>query len=133
MENRHGLIVDAMATQADGYAERDAGLLLLDAQRRRGRLAARWSCGADRAYDQPDFVGTVRGMGGAAHVSQNLRRAEDRRLDAEGEAPRPAERRVALRLRERGVQPGAVQNAAGPAGVTAIETDTGPARAGGIA
>ena len=27
MENRHGLIVDAMVTQADGTAERDAGLL----------------------------------------------------------------------------------------------------------
>ena len=29
MENRHGLIVDAMATQADGTAEREAALLLL--------------------------------------------------------------------------------------------------------
>src|SRR5262245_804986 len=29
IENRHGLIVDAMATQADGRAERDAGLLML--------------------------------------------------------------------------------------------------------
>ena len=29
MENRHGLIVDAMATQADGTAERDAALLML--------------------------------------------------------------------------------------------------------
>jgi transposase len=29
IENRHGLIVDAMATEADGRAERDAGLLML--------------------------------------------------------------------------------------------------------
>jgi transposase len=37
IENRHGLIVDAMATQADGRAERDAGLLMMHAQwKRRG-------------------------------------------------------------------------------------------------
>jgi hypothetical protein len=35
IENRHGLIVDAMATEADGRAERDAGLLLLHAQWKR--------------------------------------------------------------------------------------------------
>ena len=35
MENRHGLIVDAMATTADGTAERDAAMLLLDQQPRR--------------------------------------------------------------------------------------------------
>jgi transposase len=31
IENRHGLIVEAMATQADGRAERDAGLLMMHA------------------------------------------------------------------------------------------------------
>jgi transposase len=31
-QNRHGLIADAMANQADGHAERDAGLLMLHAQ-----------------------------------------------------------------------------------------------------
>ena len=29
IENRHGLIADAMATPADGYAERDAAVLML--------------------------------------------------------------------------------------------------------
>ena len=32
IENRHGLIADARATQADGYAEREAGLWMLHAQ-----------------------------------------------------------------------------------------------------
>ncbi len=32
IENRHGLIADAMATTADGTAEREAGLLMLHAQ-----------------------------------------------------------------------------------------------------
>ena len=41
IENRHGLIVDAMATTADGCAERDAALLMLhDRVKRRGSTAA---------------------------------------------------------------------------------------------
>ena len=32
IENRYGLIADAMATHADGYAEREAGLLMLHEQ-----------------------------------------------------------------------------------------------------
>jgi hypothetical protein len=35
IENRHGLIADAMATQADGHAERDAEVLMLQAQWKR--------------------------------------------------------------------------------------------------
>src|SRR5437016_3135676 len=58
MENRHGLIVDAMVTQADGTAERDAGLLMVY---RKWRKQRRWgpcapmSVGADKAYDTRDF------------------------------------------------------------------------------
>jgi transposase len=37
VENRNGLIVDAMATQAGGYAERDAALLMVHERWRRGR------------------------------------------------------------------------------------------------
>jgi hypothetical protein len=32
IENRHGLIADAMATVADGYAEREAATLMMAAQ-----------------------------------------------------------------------------------------------------
>ena len=48
IENRHGLIVDAMATQADGTAERDAAMLMLHARAARPR---RRTVGADKAYD----------------------------------------------------------------------------------
>src|SRR5690242_15557586 len=54
MENRHGLIVDALVTQAAGTAERDAGLLMVY---RKWRKQRRWgpratmSVGADKAYD----------------------------------------------------------------------------------
>src|SRR5262245_46644801 len=62
IENRHGLIVDAMATEADGHAERDAGVLMLHAQRKRmpGR---RRTVGADKAYDVREFIDVTRELG----------------------------------------------------------------------
>ncbi len=69
VENRNGLIAAAMTTQADGLAERDAALLLLDDIRtRRGR---RITVGADKAYDTKDFVSTLRELRVTPHVSQN--------------------------------------------------------------
>ena len=52
MENRNGLIVNAMVTQADGTAERDAALLMLYQQwrsRRQRRRTAPMTVGADKA------------------------------------------------------------------------------------
>jgi transposase len=69
VENRNGLVVAAMATQADGTAERDAGLLLVaELTKRRKR---RITLGADKAYDAKDFVDTVRQLGATPHVMQN--------------------------------------------------------------
>ena len=80
VENRHGLIAAAMTTQADGMAERDAALLLLnDLRQPRGR---RITVGADKAYDAKDFVSTIRTLGVTPHVTQNTgnrRSAIDRR------------------------------------------------------
>lgn len=70
VENRNGLIAGAMATQADGYAERDAALLLVDETIQNGRKK-RITVGADKAYDTKDFVSTVRELGAVVHVSQN--------------------------------------------------------------
>ncbi len=77
IENRHGLIVDAMATQADGYAERDAGLLMLHAQWKRAP-GRRRTVGADKGYDVRDFVDTTRALGATPHVTQNLTRRGQR-------------------------------------------------------
>src|ERR1700682_383351 len=53
VENRNGLIAAAMVTHADGYAERDAALLLLhEKQKHRSR---RITVGADKAYDTKDL------------------------------------------------------------------------------
>jgi len=43
VENRHGFIVDAMLTQADGTAEADAAILMADAMRKKGMgIVSRW-------------------------------------------------------------------------------------------
>jgi hypothetical protein len=84
MENRNGMIVDAMVTQADGTAERDAALLMLYRKwrnrRQRGKRGAR-SVGADKAYDTSDFVATVREMGIRPHVAQNTKRTGGSAID----------------------------------------------------
>ena len=69
VENRNGLIAAAMATQADGYAEREAALLLLDAKQKGS--SRRITVGADKAYDTKDFVTASRALNVTAHVPKN--------------------------------------------------------------
>jgi len=83
VENRNGLIAAAMTTQADGMAERDAGLLLLkDLPRPGGRQI---TVGADKAYDAKDFVDTARELGVTPHVMQNT---SNRRSAVDGRTTR---------------------------------------------
>jgi len=58
MENRNGLIVDAMVTHADGTAERDAAMLMV--HRRWKKRQPVVSLGADKAYDTRDLVKFLR-------------------------------------------------------------------------
>jgi len=60
VENRNGLIAQAMVTQADGFAEREAALLML-AQQQQGS-SRRITVGADKAYDSKDFVAAARAL-----------------------------------------------------------------------
>ena len=69
VENRNGLIAAAMATQADGYAEREAALLMLD-QKQKGR-SRRITVGADKAYDAQDFVTAARALNVTPHITKN--------------------------------------------------------------
>jgi len=85
MENRHGFIVEAMVTQADGKAERDAALLMLYQQwlkRRQQRRHRATSVGADKAYDTRGFIETVRAMNIRPHVAQNVKRPGGSAIDA---------------------------------------------------
>lgn len=65
-ENRHGLVLDVELTEASGYAERAAVLVMLD----RGRTAGA-TLGTDRGYDTRDFVAGLRARGVTPHVAQN--------------------------------------------------------------
>jgi transposase len=69
VENRNGLIAAAMATQADGYAEREAALLMLQ-EKQKGR-SRRITVGADKAYDTKDFIAATRELNVTAHVTKN--------------------------------------------------------------
>ena len=70
MENRHGLLVDACLTLADGHAERIAALHVIEP---RAERAAAITLGADKAYDAEDFVNELRSMRVTPHVTQNTR------------------------------------------------------------
>jgi transposase len=78
MDHRHGLPVDVEVTAADGHAERQAALAMLDRQpdRRQRRTVA-----ADKAYDTEDFVAACRARGVTPHVAQNLAHPAGSRID----------------------------------------------------
>ena len=67
MENRNGLIVDAMLTTATGSAERDAAEAMLGRQPGRHRA----TLGADKAYDTAGLVAGLRALNVTPHVAQN--------------------------------------------------------------
>jgi transposase len=70
MENRHGLIVDALVTEASGTAERDAAETMLGRQIGRHRA----TLGTDKAYDVAGFVAGLRALNVTPHVAQNTSR-----------------------------------------------------------
>jgi len=69
-ENRHGLVVDACVTEANGTAERSAAIEML--QDLSGSV--RCTVGADKAYDTRDFVAGIRDINMTPHVAQNIDR-----------------------------------------------------------
>src|ERR687891_596731 len=81
IENRHGLIVDAMATHADGHAEREAATLMMHDQWQRAPWRRR-TLGADKGYDDPQFVALMRELDVTPHVTQNVTRPGGSAIDA---------------------------------------------------
>lgn len=69
MENRNGLAVCGLVTQANGTAERDAALAMLKTKRKHARH--RISVGADKGYDTQDHVAALRKAGVTAHIAKN--------------------------------------------------------------
>jgi len=71
MENRNGLLVRTMVTQADGTAERDAALLMAWKTTAKMPPTRRVTLAGDKNYDTQDCVGTLRQMRITPHVAQN--------------------------------------------------------------
>lgn len=78
VENRSGLIVDAELLEANGRAERDSALLMLEQVPGDGRITV----GADKGYDTRDFAAECRHMKVTPHVARNTARAGGSAIDA---------------------------------------------------
>jgi transposase len=69
MENRHGLAVAGMVTQANGMAERRASEAMLKTKSK--EAGHRITVGEDKAYDTADHVAALRVLNVTPHVAQN--------------------------------------------------------------
>lgn len=77
MENRNGLVADAALLQANGTAERDAALLMIEAIPGDHQVTV----GADKAYDTKDFVAEARNLHATPHVAQNIHARRNSAID----------------------------------------------------
>ena len=78
VENRNGLIVNAELLQANGRAERDAALLMLEQVPGDSRITV----GGDKGFDTAEFVEQCRHMNVTPHVAQNNGRRGGSAIDA---------------------------------------------------
>jgi transposase/IS5 family transposase len=93
MENRNGLVVEACLTHADGHAERNAALAMIEP---RADRPVRITLGADKGYDAEDFVNELRSMNVTPHVAA---KAKGSAIDAR--TARHAGYAVSQRIRKR--------------------------------
>ena len=149
IENRHGLVVQADATQATGKAEREAALAMID--RHDPGSERRLTLAADKGYDTSDFVADLQaevrdaarrregqGLGhrrphDAARGLQSqpaqtqagrggLRLGQDHRRDGEGESARTGARALQVHVRDGRLQSDPHAEAAGR-GVSSQDED----------
>jgi hypothetical protein len=78
MDNRHGLVTDAVVTEATGTAAREAALKML---KRRWRKKGQVTVGGDKGYDTHGFVEAARKMKATPHVAQNTGRRGGSAID----------------------------------------------------
>lgn len=95
MENRHGLVVDACLTHADGHGERIAALHMIEPRADRCQAI---TLGADKAYDAEDFVNELRAMKVTPHVAQNT---SGRSSAIDGRTTRHGGYAISQRIRKR--------------------------------
>jgi transposase len=95
VENRNGLIVDAEAFEANGTAERDAALVMLE--KLPGTKTV--TVGGDKGFDTFGFVGECRNLQVTPHVAQNHARPGGSAIDAR--TTRHAGYKISQRKRKR--------------------------------
>lgn len=95
VENRNGLIVDAEVFQANGTAERDAALVMLE--KLPGTQPV--TVGGDKGFDTHGFVAECRNLRVTPHVAQNLERRGGSAID--GRTTRHAGYALSQRKRKR--------------------------------
>ena len=95
MENRNGIILDLLVTQATGTAERDAAIQLLD---RRRLPRKRVTLAGDKGYDTRAFIEALREREITPHVAQNT---SNRRSAIDGRTTRHAGYALSQRVRKR--------------------------------
>lgn len=91
MDNRGGLCLDIRVGYADGHAEREHALEMLDHVRRRHRLRPK-TTGFDAGYDDGEFLCQVERRDITPHVP--VRKGSIKATDEAGEARRRARRRA---------------------------------------
>src|SRR5579864_9404332 len=95
VENRYGLIVNAEVFVANGTAERDAALVMLEQIPGEKHVTV----GGDKGFDTRDFVTECRHLGVTPHVAQNLQRNGGSAID--GRTTRHHGYRVSQKRRKR--------------------------------
>jgi transposase len=95
VENRNGLIVNAEVFLANGTAERDAALVMLEQIPGMQPVTV----GGDKGFDTRDFVAECRHLGVTPHVAQNLGRNGGSAID--GRTTRHAGYGVSQKKRKR--------------------------------
>lgn len=78
VENRHGIIVNAEVLEANGRAERDAALVMLEQVPGDGRITV----AGDKGFDTAEFVAECRHMNVTPHVAQNTARPGGSAIDS---------------------------------------------------
>src|SRR5712692_8836456 len=94
-ENRNGLVVNTELLQANGTAERDGALLMVEQIPGEHRVTV----GGDKGFDTKDFVSECRHMNATPHVAQNIKRNGGSAID--GRTTRHAGYEVSQRKRKR--------------------------------
>lgn len=99
MENRNGLLVDFRVAEANGRAEREVALAMLDEHK---IIRGPATVGADKGYDTHDFVAECRSMNVVPHVAQVINEHRGSAIDARTtrHAGYPISQRIRKRVEE---------------------------------